>query len=192
VNEFPDKTAYDNCDFTQATPLAQTSGFIWTPDQAGDFYFGCSIPGHCQPPNNMKLAIHIKPAAAGGGSSPTGNNGTTNGTAGSSPTNNNGTSGGGGGGGGAGGAGGSGGGGGSSNNGPSNNNTNITVPVPAGFRAGPYNRNVSVVTQNDTSLEVNEACLQQDFNDAIDYTFSCGNEGLKLNLIYMQFNTSWV
>ena len=57
VNQFPNATAFTNCDFTGLTPLPTTNDiYTFTADTLGDFYFGCSVGMHCA---NNTLKKHI-------------------------------------------------------------------------------------------------------------------------------------
>jgi hypothetical protein len=56
VNQFPNETAFMNCDFTDLTPLATTGTYEFHADTLGDFYFGCSISTHCA---NNAVKKHI-------------------------------------------------------------------------------------------------------------------------------------
>jgi len=57
VNQFPNATAFTNCDFTGLTPLATTNDiYTFTADTLGDFYFGCSVGMHC---TNNALKKHL-------------------------------------------------------------------------------------------------------------------------------------
>lgn len=58
VNQFPNATAFTNCDFTGLTPLAISGTYSWHADTLGDFYFGCSLNTHCSA-NNVKKHIIV-------------------------------------------------------------------------------------------------------------------------------------
>ena len=61
VFQFPDKTAYDNCDFSKATELATNdqNPYTYKAKSPGNFYFGCAIGagGHCRTPQKLPLTI---------------------------------------------------------------------------------------------------------------------------------------
>ena len=61
VFKFPDKTAYDKCDFSKATKLAGTDGspYTYKATSAGIVYFGCSIAngGHCKAAQKLALTV---------------------------------------------------------------------------------------------------------------------------------------
>eukprot|EP00004_Rigifila_ramosa_P011253 TRINITY_DN2387_c0_g1_i1.p1 TRINITY_DN2387_c0_g1~~TRINITY_DN2387_c0_g1_i1.p1 ORF type:complete len:436 (+),score=100.77 TRINITY_DN2387_c0_g1_i1:3-1310(+) len=50
VYELADSTTYASCDFTGSQLLADTASggsFVWTPTEAGEYFFACSLPTHC-------------------------------------------------------------------------------------------------------------------------------------------------
>ena len=59
VYKFPDNTAYDKCDFSQATEMADDddSPYPYKATSPGIVYFGCSIGPHCK--LNQKLALTV-------------------------------------------------------------------------------------------------------------------------------------
>ena len=59
VYKFPDKSAFDACDFTKAIELASTSGYTYKASAAGTFYFACSLSKgfHCTV--GIKLALTV-------------------------------------------------------------------------------------------------------------------------------------
>jgi hypothetical protein len=64
VNQFPNETAFTNCDFTDLTPLATSGTYEFHADTLGDFYFGCSVGTHCANNNVKKHVIVETPGMA--------------------------------------------------------------------------------------------------------------------------------
>ena len=63
---FPDKAAFDACDFSKATQLAdntQTDPYTYKASKVGTFYFGCNVGGgdmgmnHCKSPQKLALTV---------------------------------------------------------------------------------------------------------------------------------------
>ena len=60
VYQFPDKDAFGNCDFSQATMLSSsstTSSFTFRARSSGAYYFGCEVGSHCR--YGQKLALQV-------------------------------------------------------------------------------------------------------------------------------------
>ena len=61
VYKFPNKAAYYNCDFSQASKLAGTdlTTYTYKSTSAGIVYFSCSVysGAHCK--NNQKLMLEV-------------------------------------------------------------------------------------------------------------------------------------
>ena len=58
VYMFPSVTAYNKCDFSQATLLSSESGFRFsTKSKSGMFYFGCQVYSHCNEGQKLRLAV---------------------------------------------------------------------------------------------------------------------------------------
>ena len=58
--QFPDKDAFENCDFSQATMLSSsstTSSFTFRARSSGAYYFGCEVGSHCR--YGQKLALQV-------------------------------------------------------------------------------------------------------------------------------------
>ena len=55
---FTSETAYNNCDFSQASLLSSESGFKFpTKSKSGVFYFGCDVYGHCNAGQKLRLQV---------------------------------------------------------------------------------------------------------------------------------------
>ena len=60
VYQFPDKDAFENCDFSQAKYLFVTLtglGYTFRARSSGTYYFGCKVGSHCQA--GQKLALQV-------------------------------------------------------------------------------------------------------------------------------------
>ena len=53
---FDDKAAFDVCDFNHTMLLPLQSGYIFT-SNAGTYYFGCFVYGHCTSGQKLQLVI---------------------------------------------------------------------------------------------------------------------------------------
>jgi len=59
-----DVAAQQNCDFTDATELGDTSVVSFTPDAEGIYYFGCSVSGHCEAGQYLILTVEASETSA--------------------------------------------------------------------------------------------------------------------------------
>ena len=60
VWQFPDKAAFDSCNFIKAVEKSKTSPYTFTPTKPGTYYFGCEVGAHCK--FEQKVAITITAA----------------------------------------------------------------------------------------------------------------------------------
>merc|ERR1719353_634607 len=60
VYMFPNKAAFDKCDFMYANNLGSKSPSIFSTSKAGTYYFGCTVYGHCE--NGQKLMLQVTAA----------------------------------------------------------------------------------------------------------------------------------
>ena len=58
VHQFPDETAFDNCDFTSATQIGSNTSPATATMGATTAWYGCSISNHCI--SGMKLKVTLK------------------------------------------------------------------------------------------------------------------------------------
>jgi hypothetical protein len=57
VYRFPNKAAYDQCDFSGATMLSSANAYTYHVDvQSGELYFGCQVGNHCVTGNQRVIA----------------------------------------------------------------------------------------------------------------------------------------
>merc|ERR1719353_539548 len=60
VYMFPNKAAFDKCDFMYANNLGSKSPSIFSTSKAGTYYSGCTVYGHCE--NGQKLMLQVTAA----------------------------------------------------------------------------------------------------------------------------------